>query len=291
MRQVRLALLRLSAKPGPGERRRDRVTYPRRRATLPGRRAAPASVPRGHPASVFSFWHQGRRGRRIDTEVRDVPGEDRSVKGDETVTEERPDCGGAGSVTRRIPGLRRGDRRAVQALWERYFAPLARIAEARLRGAPRRAGDGEDAAVEALLSFCRDVQKEGRFSDLSGRDSLMRLLVRFTVCRALDFRTREERRRRTVRGDSALGEPGFEPHPGREPPPELQAQVADLLARLPDEELRSVARLRMEGHTNAEIASLLGRGLSTVELKLARIRGYLKADWIELIGERREDKT
>jgi hypothetical protein len=44
------------------------------------------------------------------------------------------------------------------------------------------------------------VQKEGRFPDLSGRDNLMRLLVRFTVCRALDFRTREERLR-FVRGD------------------------------------------------------------------------------------------
>jgi hypothetical protein len=30
----------------------------------------------------------------------------------------------------------------------------------------------------------------------------------------------------------------------------------------------------MEGHTNAEIASVRGCGLSTVELKLARIRGY-----------------
>jgi DNA-directed RNA polymerase specialized sigma24 family protein len=207
------------------------------------------------------------------------------------MTAERPDGGNAGSVTRWIPGLRRGDRDAVQALWERYFGPLTRIAEARLRGAPRRAGDGEDAAVEALLGFCRDVQKEGRFPNLSGRDNLMRVLVRFTVCRALDFRTREERRRRSVRGDSGLGAAGFEPHPGREPPPELQAQVADLLAKLPDEELREVARLRMEGYTNAEIASVRGRCVATVELKLARIRGYLKTDWADLMGESEEDRT
>ena len=58
-----------------------------------------------------------------------------------------------------------------------------------------------------------------------------------------------------------------------------------------DEELREVARLRMEGHTNAEIASALGRGLSTVELKLARIRGYLKADWADLMGESEEERT
>ncbi len=204
---------------------------------------------------------------------------------------ERPEPKEPGSVTRRIPDLRRGDQRAVQALWEYVFEPLARIAQARLRGAPCRVGDGEDVAVEAFLSFCRDVQKEDRFPDLSSRDNLMRLLVRFTVCKAFDFIDREGRRHNAVRGDSALGEVGFECHQGEEPPAEFQAQVADLLAKLPDEELRRIARLRMEGHSNAEIAAALDRGLSTVELKLARIRAYWKADWAELKGQSEEDQT
>jgi DNA-directed RNA polymerase specialized sigma24 family protein len=189
----------------------------------------------------------------------------------------------AGSVTRWIPNLRQGDQHAVQVLWEHYFEPLVRLAEARLRGASCQSG-AEDVAVDAFLSFCRDVQKEGRFPDLSSRDNLMRLLVRFTVCKAFDFRAREERRHRIVRGESALGEAGFEPHPGREPPAEFQAQVASLLAKLPDDELRAIALMRMEGLTNQEIAAIRSCGLATVERKLSRIRGYWKADWAELHG-------
>ena len=52
----------------------------------------------------------------------------------------QPDSGRKGSVTRHIPGLQRGENQAVQVLWERYFEPMVRVAEARLRGAPSRAG-------------------------------------------------------------------------------------------------------------------------------------------------------
>jgi DNA-directed RNA polymerase specialized sigma24 family protein len=194
-------------------------------------------------------------------------------------------------VTRWLPGLQRGNQHAIAALWQRCFAPLARVAQARLRGACR-AGDGEDIAVEAFLSFCAAAREQGRFPQLSSRDNLMRLLVRFTVYKAFDFRAREVRRHQAVRGESALGEAGFDCHPGDAPPPEFQAQVADLLARLPDDELRQIARLRMEGHTNAEIASVLNRCVSGIELKVARIRGYWKADWAERKGEsEKEDST
>jgi DNA-directed RNA polymerase specialized sigma24 family protein len=188
-------------------------------------------------------------------------------------------------VTRWLPGLQRGDREAMSALWGRYFAPLVQVAEARLRGAPCGVAGGEDVVVEAFLSFCDDVQKEGRFPDLSSRDNLMRLLVRFTVCKAFDFRAKAERRRRVLRGGSALGEAGADAHAGDEPPPEFQAQVADLLAKLPDDELRAVARLRMEGHSNADVAAALGCAVATVERKLARIRGVWKKDWAALRGQ------
>jgi DNA-directed RNA polymerase specialized sigma24 family protein len=196
-----------------------------------------------------------------------------------------------GSVTRWISGLQRGDQEAIQALWEHYFEPLARIAQARLRGAPCRAGDGEDIAVEAFLSFCSNAQTEGRFPELFNRDNLMRLLVRFTVCKAFDFCAREGRRHRAVRGESALGEAGFECLPGDEPPAGFQAQVADLLAKLPTEDLREIARLRMEGSANREIASARKCSVATIERKLAHIRGYWKADWADLRGREAEEGT
>jgi DNA-directed RNA polymerase specialized sigma24 family protein len=70
-----------------------------------------------------------------------------------------------------------------------------------------------------------------------------------------------------------------------EPDPELAAQAAeqcnDLFNALPDDELRQIAAWRMEGLTNAEIATRLGRVERTIGRKLERIR----AIWIELAYE------
>jgi DNA-directed RNA polymerase specialized sigma24 family protein len=189
-----------------------------------------------------------------------------------------------------IPALLRGEQKAVQMLWERYFEPMVRVAEARLRGAPCRAGGAEDVAVDAFLSFCAAEKRQGRFTDLSSRDNLLRLLFRFTVCEAANFRARETRRHQAVRGDSALGEEGFAPCPGREPAPEGQVQLASLLAKLPEEtKLRSIALLRLEGLSNDEIAAACKLSRATVERRFGMIRSHLKADWEALQGKNAED--
>jgi DNA-directed RNA polymerase specialized sigma24 family protein len=178
----------------------------------------------------------------------------------------------------------------VQVLWQHYFEPMVRVAEGRLRGASCRAGGAEDVAVDAFLRFCREVQRQGRFPDLSSRDNLLRLLFRFTVCEAGDFRARETRRHRVVRGDSALGGAGFELHAGREPPPEGQAQLASLLGKLPEErKLRSIALLRLQGLSNDEIAAACEVSRATVEMRFRLIRSHLKADWDALQGNSAED--
>jgi DNA-directed RNA polymerase specialized sigma24 family protein len=203
----------------------------------------------------------------------------------------QPDSGSDGSVTRCIPGLQRGEQQAVQVLWERYFKPMVRVAEARLRGAPYPGDGAEDVAVAAFLRFCADVQRPGRFPDLANRDNLQRLLFRFTVCEAADFRARETRRHKVLRGESALGEAGFGPYEGREPAPEGQAQLASLLAKLPEEnlQLRSIALLRLEGLRNDEIAAACNLSRATVERRFDMIRGYLRADWEALQGGNAED--
>ena len=200
------------------------------------------------------------------------------------------DSGREGSVTRMIPALQRGEQQAVQVLWEHYFEPMVRVAEARLRGGSCRESGAEDIAVDAFLRFCAEVQKQGRFPALTSRDNLVRLLFRFTVCEAGDFRKRETRRHKVVRGESALGEAGFGPYPGREPAPEGQAQLASLLAKLPEErELRSIALLRLEGLSNDEIAARCKVSPATVELRFRLIRSHLKADWEALQGNNAED--
>lgn len=62
----------------------------------------------------------------------------------------------------------------------------------------------------------------------------------------------------------------------REPSPEFAAMLADecrhLLEALRDETLHWVSLLRMEGYSDPEIATWLGRGLRTVGRKLELIR-------------------
>jgi len=70
--------------------------------------------------------------------------------------------------------------------------------------------------------------------------------------------------------------PGLEQVLDPELTPELAVQMAEECRRLynclGDDTLRAVARWKMEGHTNAEIAAKLGCVPQTVERKLRMIR-------------------
>ncbi len=188
-----------------------------------------------------------------------------------------------GSVTRWIDGLKAGDQEAVRQLWERYFADLVRLARARLRDAPRAAADEEDAALSAFDSLCRGAG-QGRFPQLDDRADLWRILVTITARKAADLVEHEGRLKRgggRVRTEADLAAAvleagGLGQAPAGGPSPELAAMVADECRRLfdllPDESLRQVAQLRLEGYTDREIVDCLGCGLSTVERRLRTIR-------------------
>ena len=51
-----------------------------------------------------------------------------------------------------------------------------------------------------------------------------------------------------------------------------------LLGLLDNEELRRIARMRLEGYQNGEIAEQIGRSLPTVERRLKVIREIWKAE-------------
>jgi DNA-directed RNA polymerase specialized sigma24 family protein len=143
--------------------------------------------------------------------------------------------------------------------------------------------DEEDAALNAFDSFVRGAAR-GRYPRLDDRDDLWRLLVVITERKVLDQTQHERRRKRG--GGKVVGLPGHDGanHPAGEraclagsmPTPEFAALVADecrnLLGQLRDDSLRHVARLRMEGYTNEEVASRLGCSLRTVARKLEIIR-------------------
>lgn len=184
-----------------------------------------------------------------------------------------------GSISRLIDGLKQRDQLAIQTLWERYFQPLVRIAASRLDARLCRAAGADDIAQEAFLDFCENLAHPAvaeRFPRLHNREHLWKLLVCFTARAAFDFNKKASRQAEKVAGESALGDAGFAPYAGREPCPEFSAAVAELLEQLPDPTLRRIAVLKMEGCTNKAIAQAIGKAVTTVEVKLKRIRGIWK---------------
>jgi DNA-directed RNA polymerase specialized sigma24 family protein len=190
------------------------------------------------------------------------------------------------SVSQWIGQLQAGDPAAAQKLWERYFQRLVGLARKKLKGLRKRLADEEDVALSAFDSFCRG-NEQGRFPQLRDRDNLWRLLFTITIRKAYQLAQHEGRQKRggqAVLGESALTSPeasgsaegGLEQFVDREPTPEFAAQVAEecqqLLASLPEADLRSVAQWKMEGYTNEEIAAKLGCALRSVERKLHVIR-------------------
>jgi DNA-directed RNA polymerase specialized sigma24 family protein len=183
------------------------------------------------------------------------------------------------SVTQWISGLKRGDQSAAAGLWAAYFGRLVGLARARLRDAPRRIADEEDVALSAFDSFCRAAQA-GRFPRLDDRDDLWQILVLITVRKAIDlhhYEARPSRGKGRVRSLTELSLERLESICGDEPTPELAAQLTEeyqrLMEQLGDATLQRVATFKLEGYTNDEIATRLGCVTSTVERKLARIRG------------------
>jgi DNA-directed RNA polymerase specialized sigma24 family protein len=183
-----------------------------------------------------------------------------------------------GSITRLIVLLKEGDRDAAQPLWDTYFRRLVGLARARLRGTPRGMADEEDVALSAFDSFCRRAER-GDFPQLADRDDLWQLLFVLTVRKAIGLARHQGRMRRgggRIASLEDLAAWDLDAALGPEPTPELAAQMADecqrLLDSLGDESLRAVARWRMEGFSNREIAARLGCVEHTVERKLRAIR-------------------
>lgn len=177
------------------------------------------------------------------------------------------------SVSHWLGMLKAGDPDAAGPLWNRYFPRLLEFARVRLRGLPCRTIDEEDVALGAFDSFCRDAAA-GRLPNLNDRDDLWRVLLLITGQKAVDLVRRETAEKRG-------GNPGaqvfdLEDIAGKEPTPEFSALVADefrrLLAKLPDDGLKTLAVWKMEGYTNEEIAARWGCVLRTVERRLKVIR-------------------
>jgi DNA-directed RNA polymerase specialized sigma24 family protein len=179
------------------------------------------------------------------------------------------------SVTLWLEQLQAGDAAAAQQLWQRYVERLIRLAGRKLGDLPRRVEDEEDVVLSAFHDFLRGVE-EGRFTQLDDREDLWQVLVMLTERKAIGGGQ--------VRGESVLAAdfplssaaPGIGQLPGCDPTPQFAAQVQEEFSRLyrllEDDTLRQIARGKLEGYTNAELAARLGLSLRAVERKLQLIR-------------------
>jgi RNA polymerase sigma factor (sigma-70 family) len=197
-----------------------------------------------------------------------------------------------GSITHWIREVRRGDSVAAEALWQRFFPQLVRLARKKLQGSPRQMADEEDVALSAMNRFYQASQ-EGRYPDLADRNDLWRLLLQITTRRAIDLRRHENRQERgggclRIHADGNPADPAIDRFPVSQasddtPSPEFAAMMADeykrLLDELHDADLQAIAVAKMEGIGNAEIAARLNCSQRTVERRLKLIRDKWKHYW------------
>lgn len=188
------------------------------------------------------------------------------------------------SVTYWLEDLKDGNEDAAHEIWDRYFQRLVKQAKRRLGNAARRIADEEDVAVSVFQSLCEGVAA-GRFERLSNRDDLWSLLVAMTRMKAVDQIRRQTAKRRggeDLRGESVMANrgdtsvAGFDQFLGDDPDPEFLATMEEqfrvLMNALPDESQKRVAKLRMDGYSNDEIAKTLDISIRSVERKLNVIR-------------------
>lgn len=173
---------------------------------------------------------------------------------------------------------------AQETIWNRYFRRLVALARVKLGDTPRRVADEEDVAAAALASFFAD-QRKGKFPQLHDRNDLWPLLATMTAHKAVDQQRQvlaQKRGAAQVRGDSIRGadSDGVADWPTKfideELQPEYLVMMSEecdrLLELLKDDELRLIARRRLEGYTNSEIARELGVIERTVERRVKLIR-------------------
>lgn len=194
---------------------------------------------------------------------------------------------GEESIAYWLNELKIGSEDAAYEIWHHCFERLLRIAKRKLGDLPNRTDDEEDLALSAFHSLCRGAEA-GRFEKLVDQNDLWQILLVITSRKAanrMKYHLADKRGSGKVRGDSAFGQSSGSLAEGIDAAKSedvfadgLSIECDELLSRLEDDLLRTIALLRLEGHTNREIARRIGRAESTVDLKLKLIRERWKRD-------------
>jgi RNA polymerase sigma factor (sigma-70 family) len=177
-----------------------------------------------------------------------------------------------GTVTAILIAIRSGDRHAQSSMWRICHPQLRQVARQMLRPKTRAVADEDDVLVEVMCSVLQRLEL-GRYPEVQNRQDLFRLLHAVTVRRAINLNrhaAREKRgsTRRALNQDQLLSNV-------QDPRAQFlgrQEELAHLLSLLPEDLMRTVALMRLDGYCVTEIATMTNMSLPTIERRLRSIR-------------------
>ncbi len=179
------------------------------------------------------------------------------------------------SVSDWLIALKQGETDAAAELWKRIEPRLKSLARRRLGGAPVATYDEDDLANSVLNALCAGA-RAGRFERMESRDDLWRLLS--TILSRKASNRRRYHQARPEWGESRLGSQAVEAGLDlladvreEEWTDTLGVECEELIERL-EPKLRRVALMKLEGHTNEEIAERIGRAPRSVTRYVDLIR-------------------
>jgi RNA polymerase sigma-70 factor, ECF subfamily len=198
-----------------------------------------------------------------------------------------------GSLTRFVHELKSPDARireeAARIIWERFSPKLKLLVRRHLDNRIFRREDEHDILQSMFASFYCG-QSRGMATPAS-REELWKLLVRITMCKIVNAAHRHMADRRDYRRERPEGQ--ADPDNSRfprwmldhvdrsQPSPQERVAVVEevdrLLGKL-DDPLRQIVVWRIEGFTNEEISSMIGRTVRSVEYKLNLVRRLLEQE-------------
>ncbi len=167
--------------------------------------------------------------------------------------------------------FRKGDERAAETLFDRYFDRLTALVRARLSARLQSRVDADDVAQSTYRSFFVRASA-GQFEITSSGD-LWRLLARMALHKLSHQIVRHKAAKRAVSVEERLSDANDLTSP--EPSPDEAAAVADelefVMRQLSETERRAL-ELRLQGELLENIAAQLGQSERTVRRTLARVR-------------------
>ena len=187
-----------------------------------------------------------------------------------------------------IKGLRNGDQDACSEFWNQYGPMLQGVAQNHLSERLQRRVGSDDVVQSACRTFFRRIS-EGQF-DVPDADALWRLMCAITLTKARRAARDHSRQKRGMQAEQYIDAASDQSNApsyqltGNTPSPLDAAAFSDqmdqLLSRLNPQECQ-VLDLKLQNHTNDEIAAEMGCSERTVR----RITAQIKERWSALYDE------